>query len=53
MIRHKDILNLLKQGPSGSMTTIDNRVGGGTRRGGCNVLYCLDYRVVYFLYKLL
>jgi hypothetical protein len=30
---------LLEQGPSSSMTTIDNRVGRGTRRGGCNVLY--------------
>jgi WD40 repeat protein len=29
---------LLEQGPSSSMTTMDNRVGG-TRRGGCNVLY--------------
>jgi hypothetical protein len=25
--------------PFGSMTTIDNRVGGGTGQGGCNVLY--------------
>jgi len=38
--------NLLKQGPSGSMTTMDNRVGGGTRWGGCNVLYS-----VYFVCK--
>jgi hypothetical protein len=31
--------DILEQGPSSSMTTIDNRVGRGTRRGGCNVLY--------------
>jgi hypothetical protein len=28
------------------MTTMDNRVGGGTRWDGCNVLYRLSYRVI-------
>ncbi|KAF1935543.1 hypothetical protein EJ02DRAFT_361282 [Clathrospora elynae] len=28
---------VLEQGPSGSMTTMGNRVGGGTRRGGFNI----------------
>jgi hypothetical protein len=31
------------------MTTMDNRVGGGKRRGSCNVLYCFNYRVVLSL----
>jgi hypothetical protein len=31
--------NLLEQDPSTSMTTMDNQVGGGIRRGGFNVLY--------------
>jgi hypothetical protein len=30
---------VLEQGPSSSMTTMDNRVERGTRWGGCNVLY--------------
>jgi hypothetical protein len=34
------------------MTTMDNRVGGGTRRGGCNVLYDLDCRVVSQIFEL-
>jgi hypothetical protein len=29
------------------MTTMDNRVGGGTSRGGCNVLYCLNSHVMF------
>ena len=37
---------LLEQGPSGSMTTIDNRVGEG--QGGVAATYCIDYRVVLF-----
>jgi hypothetical protein len=28
------------------MNTMDNRVGGGTRWDGCNVLYRLSYRVI-------
>jgi hypothetical protein len=37
--------NLLEQGPSGSMTTMDNRVGEG--QGGVAATYCIDYVVVY------
>jgi hypothetical protein len=36
--------NLLEQGPSSSMTTIDNRVGEG--QVGVAATYCIDYRVV-------
>jgi hypothetical protein len=35
---------LLEQGPSGSMTTMDNRVGEG--QGGVAATYCIDYGVV-------
>jgi hypothetical protein len=32
-------VKVLEQGPSSSMTTMGNRVGGGTRWGGYHVLY--------------
>jgi hypothetical protein len=35
--------NLLEQGPSSSMITMDNRVGEG--KGGVAATYCIDYRV--------
>jgi hypothetical protein len=35
---------LLKQGPSSSMTTMDNRVGEG--QGGMAATRCIDYSVV-------
>jgi hypothetical protein len=37
------------RGPSSSMTTMDNQVGGGKRRGGCNVLYGLSRVGLYSL----
>jgi hypothetical protein len=35
---------LLEQGPSGSMTTIDNRVGEG--QGEVAATYCINYHLV-------
>jgi hypothetical protein len=37
---------ILEQGPSGSMTTMDNRVGEG--QGGVAATYCIDYLVVLY-----
>jgi hypothetical protein len=35
---------VLERGPSSSMTTMDNQVGGG----GVAATYCIDYRVVCY-----
>jgi hypothetical protein len=42
---------LLEQGPSSSMTTMDNRVEGGERRVATTC--CIDYHVVFIILSLL
>jgi hypothetical protein len=37
--------------PCSCITTIDNRAEGGTRWGGYNVLYCIDYGIVCCLHS--
>jgi hypothetical protein len=38
---------ILEQGPSGSITTIDNRVGKG--QGRVAATYCINYCIVFLL----